>query len=488
MRYAVCAGFVLPLLSWTAFAENTPTAESTPGMSEPGMGNRIAPVLPTLSVSGQSTGKAAFSAGADFTFGLDEEFDLTVQPVFRGATSGGTETVFFAAENSTSPASSWGFGGTVSIVDLGKPKWPKHELVARAKRAAFDACTVFCDAPQTEAQKSFCDLKKKRGEDEAKAACGSDPPSPWASYCQAHKNSDEAPKRTEQQLAEARKTCSGVMDFETLARCLPLLVQSMPPKTPDFPKGSPAASSFEPNEFCESGRELFNSMYRPNHEERARYPRWVLSLGVLGESNRYRYLAPNPSDTTVLSDQSNDRSSIAGGVLFTWVSRDGHGTFEFPASFSTTPTAANTTAKWCVPAGSVSRGSEPMPADPAQSCQELPNGTPSETRDFRTALMFGLTDKSDAGHWRGAFGPVYRYTRIDSGTTIKATHSLGFALPLYINLFNLPSLYVGEYKSLIRMTPNFQYVRKNGSWDPQFLVTLELLTQRTLFAGSLDWK
>jgi hypothetical protein len=126
-------------------------------------------------------------------------------------------------------------------------------------------------------------------------------------------------------------------------------------------------------------------------------------------------------------------------------------------------------------------------------------------RLFTTAQVGYVSRPS--GWWRASIGPLLGVQvtpepvnlRDKVATTLAAGANLGKGLedktlvtvgvmaPIYVNFARAPEEWVGEYKGLARVTPTFLAIHGDTGWDLRFLVTIDLLGQRTLFGRALDW-
>jgi hypothetical protein len=101
-------------------------------------------VVPTLKISGATTGKASFHAGADFVTGLAPAWDMSIAPdVGASINDGGTSIFSLSPDGTVSGAPTWQVGLTVSFL-----KWvieegnPSADLAAL--KHAYDQCKAAC--------------------------------------------------------------------------------------------------------------------------------------------------------------------------------------------------------------------------------------------------------------------------------------------------------------------------------------------------------
>ena len=96
--------------------------------------------------------------------------------------------------------------------------------------------------------------------------------------------------------------------------------------------------------------------------------------------------------------------------------------------------------------------------------------------------FFGYFDEQHST-FRASIGPIAKITFPAQG---KATFEAGGALPIYFNTNLMPDE-KGVFKGIVRLTPRLVLTRDDdGKKAVQFLVSLELLTGRSMFPMASD--
>ncbi|HYO54896.1 hypothetical protein [Archangium sp.] len=255
-----------------------------------------------------------------------------------------------------------------------------------------------------------------------------------------------------------------------------------------------APENIDIDEFCKKGLELLKTVEHDKiveHESRALYSPLMISVGGMIGGASFEYLENNEDQRLEETTRTQVHPIAAGSV--THVARDSGFTFELPLVYTAKWEASKATAKWCRPSGQVEP--EPPAVDPVDSmtCQEATLGSPTRSWKFFTTAQFGYVDIKSPGadlgprsFYRYSVGPTFSY----SSSAEEKIVSLGLQTPIYVNFASAPA-YVGSYKGLLRVVPSFVFAKsskEDAKWDPQLLITLEVLADRSMFPRALEWR
>lgn len=196
------------------------------------------------------------------------------------------------------------------------------------------------------------------------------------------------------------------------------------------------------------------------------------SVGVRFGRDEFTYLAAG-ADPMSLSKQTSKESHGVAGANLTWYMPDAKMSFELVGRIEHGYRASSTKAKWCTPVGTVlPPGGAPATAE---SCSELPVGTPASTTQGRFASYLGYVNAER--EWRASMGAGAQLTRTDAGTG----YGLSLEMPLYLTQASK------EYAGLVRVTPIVEVNRSaDGEWEERIVLTIALLGERTLFQTALQ--
>ena len=391
--------------------------------------SRVAPILPTAQISASTSGKADFKASADIVVGT-EQYDWAFTPTLLTSSQDGISTLFSVKNGTAAGPASWRAGLGISLSHVPQlPALPIEQeqsgLINGSKREAFDQCMVRCGIP------------------------------------------------------------AAVSLPEDIAFCGKYGPHATPP--PALPIDPTAISE---GKFCPVGnaylKEAVDKVLNKKYDKKRRdqvgeYPLWDASVGAAVGSSQFKYL-----DTTQMpySDTTKSHLISSYAAVFTHVSSspDLAFTLEIPVILTESYKAQDKTAHWCTPQESVLRPDGSGISDAAEICTDRALGSPDKQTQLTASGLFGGITKPKA-NWRLSAGPVASHTFATSART-----TLGIQAPMYLSFVNVTSdEYAGEYKGVLRLTPSLVFVRRNGSWNTQAFLTLEILGKRSLFSRALDW-
>ncbi len=413
---------------------------------------RVAPLVPTLQISGSTSSTTDLRVGFDYVRGLSDYWDMAITPVFATQTKNGATSLFTLKNAAIGVANPWFIGLSLSFIDLSPELDPNapgapasvRDAQAFAKSEAFNQCNL---------------------------ACRYDSPSRSDEECKAFDAWEQERKNFEPEIAECAKSCEekscAKPDSDNCRAC----AERCRGLVPDF------AIKFSPDQMCKSGNALFRRKYDGlRRERRGRFPEWILSVGAAWGLSEHQYLDAVPTATMGdLAVVDKTKSDIRVAASATYVSTTSPLTVEWAAYLRSVFDDSLTTAQWCTPMVPV----QDLKGGTAQTCKQLPQGAPENGQTLWTTILVGYVDKPD-GPWRMAIGPVVSFDASSSSGAI------GAQAPFYLDLASVPG-FAGDFKFIVRITPAASYGVWGSTQVRQVGVTVELLTQRNLFPRALDW-
>lgn len=413
----------------------TPVVTATPAAATPSpsgpspMSSHVMSVLPDITLKGDNNGPAKATLGLTATLPYSQDADINVAAAFSTKTQDGVTQLLGIDSSGAHPAD---FGGEVSVAYVGlDPIASAFELQHRLAGQQWDACEAQCtsSAPPT----SFCAVVHPElyttpaGQAAVKKA--QDTLASHGPRRRPLKRGDLLPPEL---LCEPQEKAWA----EAIAK---------DPVTRDFRATSPALSA------SIAGRVGYTDY------------KWLGAGSTAGELAR-----------------GEDRKwswSVAARVMRRRGWKTGDGFLAVSRGFE----ASTTTAKWCTPVGNVPRPDK-SGSDAAETCRESPFGAPTESTTLQAGGFFGYFDERHST-FRASIGPIAKITFPAQG---KATFEAGGALPIYFNTNLMPDE-KGVFKGIVRLTPRLVLTRDDdGKKAVQFLVSLELLTGRSMFPMASD--
>lgn len=500
-----CSTVLVALLSSTSVGAQP--ASPPRGQGYP----RVAPVLPTLTLSGDTSGKAKIEAGADIITGLGAMWDISVAPALSLSSADGVAAVFsFDGDKPVTWNPSWRAKVTVSLLNLGLDD--SHEATLggpqrqrRIRAMAYAGCIAACaDSLDPDRDKAFCDgldqVQQQRALKHVLDGCLDG--LPQADECQSVALVLERVKQDFQR----RSAELGIRCPNDQTKCAPLIREIVSDVSERFPRTcseqdpvckwlakrakmpdvAVEPASYQDNgNLCAMGKQLVLEQYdKPTRDDRGQFPKWTISAGVSYGANAFKYLEGDGAMSPTYTVSTSTKSSYTLGASLTYVQPTGGSlTFELPFLFDSAWSPSGTTAKWCTAIGQVKRDAPATGIDEATSCDEQPVGGPTHQSELWAAALLGRVDKPK-GLWRLSAGPTFAY-RFDGAH--KGQYRLGIQAPIYVNFANLDEKYTGKYKLLLRIVPEATLVHDETGLRPKGGVTVQLLGARNLFGRALDW-
>ena len=245
----------------------------------------------------------------------------------------------------------------------------------------------------------------------------------------------------------------------------------------------PSPITLDSVSFCADGLAMIDKAGKVYRDQRAARPVAIMSIAAEVSETKHDYLQAGTTAGTFTSQSTMDPA--AGGAAELMYRFDEKGqlgrvvnTIEIPALVSFKKQPATTTAKWCVPAGNVIASDGSSTA--AETCNERALGAPKSVTVLKGELLLGFEDR-DNSSYRWTAGLTGSVSRQDKG---KPGYAVGLTFPLYLDTNLLPDD-KGVFKGIVRITPSFLWTRDlDGTTDSKFVVTVELLTGRSIYPAA----
>jgi len=517
---------------------------ATAVVADPQNAEHATPTLPELKIKGDSAGSAKLSLGVSLTTNDSKDRDRTLSAAFTTKTADGVSNLV-SFDAGTSKAADWGADLAVSWVMLPEFKAPTQALL-KARAAAWNACAQACKIESTDLicqitghferrraaldtakahQEALADLELRFLENELKEQCMA---------LRSHMPAKEADKDHLKQCDEAFKSrepkdtpesyrdrlgslllklspgptvtpdryvddrCKGPArpaDASTVEPCNDIVrltsdrgrarkalaeadkaIESVRPA----PGYEPTAVTLEPEQFCKDGLALIEKAGQAYRDQRAARPDGLVSFGVHLGKTTFAYLQPD-SMSEVLRSKSTREGTETAALAVMFRPSALVDTVEIPLLISSHNEPSSKSARWCVPVGQVPRG-DGSGSDVAESCSERALGAPKSVTALQGSVLLGMNSR-DGNSYRLSGGLLGRAQFQDQG---DASYAVGLEFPLYFDANLLPDD-KGVFKGILRVTPSVLLTRDlDGTKDTKFLVTLELLTGRSMYPGATD--
>lgn len=462
---------------------------------------RIAPLLPRLSFSGNTKGEGSLKLELDAVVAVSANFDVAVSPTFSAASVGGVSTVADSGKvkngkYSDSLSRPLQAGLTLSLLYFSTDRHINHAQYRTARLQAsgfaFDACfpgvaqiarrkvpdrlvdearAVATRVAVAAVETTKPDLFRFLHNVSVEHCLQTDEPPPTAcTYCKVlAPKQGEATRDDSKAEAERRRGCvASVFLMKRRARAAHMA------------KLREAAGALGRDDFCEAGRKRFVSVAR---EARAAVPNFAFSVGAKWGEKAYNYLrlsagqvAADGSSNDLVRDEAIRSSTTGGFYLAARTSTsDVWPSFLFELSGTLERShEEGKTLRWCERRGLVGGNGFSI----AEQCKDIANGPPARSDGGALSLQLGAID-AHSDRWRASLG-------FEVGHRDDAT-SLGLAFPVAFRLAKAPVELAGEYKGVVRITPRVTWEQNPaGGWIPRFLLTIDLLGDRSLIGRALD--
>lgn len=389
---------------------------------------RVAPVLPSLKISGKTDGEAKLVASVDFVYGLSPRLDLFVEPRFEIATKDGAAKLFTVDDRKVESGSSpWRAGAQFGVAYL---------------------AGGFYSEVSDDGQPTSTRIDERKAEMAAKCV----------EHCRSNGDQDNC-KKFKKALADVSKD---------------------DPKSPDY-------GSLGPDEFCTGVVDAKNNLVT-NRDLVGAQPIFTLSGGArIGRTSFKFYRAADRIEPDEL--QRNNWDVVAA---WSSVPRLGsfHGVRPIVEAYvgaGRSQKASSTNVEACAVHGQADarpveqRMGAPDRLVDVESCETRPLNAPSSTRRVHAGLWGGVISAAD-DRFKLEIGAAVALPIDDDTVDVD----LRVELPLDLALGKISEEYAGEFKGIVRIIPTLQHTFGD---DPEnvFLLNVQLATARSLVRKALDY-
>lgn len=463
-------------------------------------------VVPTLALSGDTSGKGKISAGVDFAVSRGE-WDFFLSPSFSVANDGGTAAIltYTTKDGNVGPTQ---FSGSLSATFAKTPVgWLKytttqHEHQIEATRVCLaDLGSLGPDDASTLTKKAWLSR-------EALALARSKRPQDQQAREELMVKADAAlhtrhPScRIDRERAPLQCACSApdpACVTDTAQGAVEAAILSTMPSCPESPShGSlcdwflhKAKTTEKPVDrllLCPEGKSKLKLTKQLVEDTRALlYPQHLIALGVTYTGASYKYI---DTTGTKLSEAERTRSAVAGHALYTFVQskpRDRF-TFELPVSFGFAWKESTSTAYLCTSKGTIT-DPDTHESKSVQDCSTKPLGAPTASYVLSGTALFGIAGVGESDIWRVAAGPTFNVDLASPSTTWQ----VGGQVPLILSLTKAAG-YGQEYEGLVQIMPTVLAERvlvddktKAYQVGARASLSIALLGKRKMFGSSLYW-
>jgi len=135
-------------------------ADPTPDSPTQGAGRaRLAPVLPTLRLSGSTDGAGIIQASLDLVVGIADDWDLAITPTYVGAAPSIAQ--LFSSSDNAGANKPWALGGSVTFIQLGAGASDQRPgsggAMDQVKKRAYEICMSRCQGDNaSDDERKFC--------------------------------------------------------------------------------------------------------------------------------------------------------------------------------------------------------------------------------------------------------------------------------------------------------------------------------------------
>jgi hypothetical protein len=465
-----------PGLVVLALLASTASAAPEPPSSKP---KPVVVPVPSIAVDAKTDGTADLTLSGGLLLYLTEHWTIAPQLTFKATSSDGVGTLFSwtnTKKDKTPPP--WSLGMSVVLTQF--PDRTRDQTIDDIKASAYRKCRKVCAAnpvpsgcePYT--TKRGTELAGDRAEWRLSTARDMKP----KDFCagQQRKAEDLKAREDAQEVSaeEAMQARANLLG-ECLKDCDDPAVNDLycdGARSHEYPMET-QGRRFEDADFCPDGRGLLKAYRKtPASEDLVtRNPSFRIKLGGRLGRAQFKTLWPDASAPPgQFVPRTVVRTPATAGASFARILGGGRRSFTmegllvYDRSFA----APTKTARWCVPAGTVS-------GQPAETCTELPLGAPDEKGTFRLAAYGGYLDQV-ANSWRVAGG-------IDALLYRGGGSDVSVVLPVWVSFAGTD----GKYLGVARFTPSFTWsTDANGKATQQALLSVALLGQPTLFSPEFD--
>ena len=411
--------------------------------------------LPSFKLEG-GPGKSSLDVGLDIAVALDRATDLQISPTFKATASDGVTTLLSTDGSSFTAGGAWQFGFALTVTTLPDLSREPIDLVPRDVRVSvMETCRNECDAGSSSDFCTALDASRKHYNPklpELKTAMKDTADAAKAARLGGSPDDDL------DDAATAAEAAYKAALHEVDIQAIPYLVETV-----------------DPLSVCKSQQKQYANMER---DASLQLPDKVLSAGLLVGATNNKWLDPSSTDPMLFKTASKKYPQVTLAGSYLTIDPKRPITKEVSLRFDSSWQSSGKTAKWCSPAGMVSRP-DGSGSDPAQICDEQPLGKPKAMRSLRAAAYVGVIDRRAAG-WRFALGPTIKYTPVSKADD---AYEIGGENPIYLRM----SIIKQSLSAVVRLTPTFTFSHaSDGTDDERFTITFAILGDRSLFANALQ--
>ena len=464
-------------------------------------------LTPELHITGDSTGTAKLTLGASWTTPSGPDGDLTGTLALTTSTKNGFAQLLQLSSGGSKSAD-WG----VLLEGAYARLLPIPDKMAKTEKLAADApqiCAAFCHvAPenpfcitvasrQTAAQASLeaktelaaakarleITIKETAAAYQAKVKAGDDFNAALAQAAAAAPGKSRtdliAANPALQKLAQTQANAQTDEDQKSAAQNqADQSFQAVSAKddaaADSLVRADVAIRQTDPADWCPDAADKSKAIVLAWRDERAEVPSLMASFAFAASQASFEYVSNDAAGALTTAKAQLPAFSMA--MSFARMGSETPLSFEIPLRVKFEQLASSTTAKWCVPAGTVARA-DGSGSDPAETCTEKALGKPVGITTFDLGAFVGFFSRENRLA-RVAFGPIARFVLPEEG---QMAYQIGGAIPIYLNANLLPDG-KGVLKGIIRLTPRIVRTRDvKGVEDTRFDLTLDLLTGRSSF-------
>ncbi|MFT3764809.1 MAG: hypothetical protein QM820_04730 [Minicystis sp.] len=461
-----------------------------------------ATVVPTLVLSGDTSGKGKIVAGADFA-ATRGTWDVFLSPSFSVANDGGSAAIltYTKKDGNVGPTQ---FSGSLSVTfarshdkALAFTDQQNEELLGGTRLCIAHMGTQGALGDEPDAIKAWLG---EAAEGLLTTTTPTDPSAQQELRAEAVKRLQKAhPGCTIGAAPGVSCTCAPPNAACTRAQVIAAATEALQersiscnPKNSDNQFGAlctwlakqmaAPTISLTPDKLCKAGGMLHKAADAKLKELRKLlYPEHLVAIGATYSAASFKYLESTAGN---LESSGGTRSSVAGHVLYTYVRpvEKNRFTLELPVSFESSWKESTSTAYQCTPKGTLDGKS-------VQDCSTSPLGPPTKSYLLSGAAMLGIAGIDEKDTWRIAIGPAFN---VDFASTAATTWQIGGQLPFYASLTKAAG-YGQEYEGMVRIMPSVVAERvlddKTNTYQVGARATLSvaLLGKRKMFGSSLYW-
>ena len=283
-------------------------------------------------------------------------------------------------------------------------------------------------------------------------------------------------------------TLAAPLKRAALAKCVTACTTDAPDGCEGFRKVKKEkgdnSERYDFDEFCVAGQDII----KHGIPYRLALPPTAISVGLAYGRETNTYVDVSNKDNALLrEDQGADTwkvAALATHVFSRWA------TLEYSIQYSRDVTTSKEKGKYCSQRGTVVNGSPDASLSTDESltdppdlavlyCREEQLGAPTVGRGVTAWVEHGIVD-GDGASWRMSYGPSINFGFKNGSTQVN---SLAFRTPISIAVASLSPSVSSDYKGILRLVPSIENRSGKAEREWRFVLSLELLAQRSLFSS-----